>query len=154
MRLLPLLLLTALLAGCPAEPEPSAPRLQLADGHEQTLADLNGRWLVINYWAIWCKPCIHEIPEFNRLAREQAAQVAVFGIDFDGAEGAVLEARRQQLGIEFPLLGADPAAGLGHPRPNVLPTTVIYNPEGRLHTTLIGPQDYNGLLAAIGISTP
>ena len=28
----------------------------------------DGRWLVINYWAIWCAPCRDEIPELNRFA--------------------------------------------------------------------------------------
>ena len=37
-------------------------------GNTLSRADLQGRWMVVNYWAEWCAPCLHELPEFNRLA--------------------------------------------------------------------------------------
>ena len=41
-------------------------------------ADDQQRWLLVNYWAVWCAPCRHEIPELNRLA-------AVTGLATDGS---------------------------------------------------------------------
>jgi thiol-disulfide isomerase/thioredoxin len=47
------------------------------------LEQLRGQWVVINYWAIWCKPCIQEIPELNAL--NELPEVTVLGVNYDGA---------------------------------------------------------------------
>ena len=113
------------------------------------LEDFRGQWVVINYWAQWCAPCIKEIPELNTLDA-QYAQVTVLGVNYDGASGAELEQQRRQLGVTFASLEADPAAQLGTPRPVVLPTTLILDPAGQLVTTLVGPQTLESLVQATG----
>ena len=111
------------------------------------LEELRGQWVVINYWAPWCAPCIKEIPQLNALDA-QYSQVTVLGVNYDGASGAALEQQRQQLGVAFASLAADPAAQLGTPRPVVLPTTLILDPAGQLVATLIGPQTLESLVQA------
>jgi thiol-disulfide isomerase/thioredoxin len=111
------------------------------------LEDLRGQWVVINYWAIWCKPCIVEIPQLNQLDT-QYPQVTVLGVNYDGASGAELEQQKQKLGVTFASLELDPAAELGIPRPTVLPTTLILDPAGQLVTTLLGPQTLASLVKA------
>jgi thiol-disulfide isomerase/thioredoxin len=113
------------------------------------LEDLRGQWVVINYWAQWCTPCIKEIPHLNRLDQEYS-QVTVLGVNYDGASGEELEQQQQKLGVAFASLEADPAAQLGTPRPVVLPTTLVLNPDGQIVTTLIGPQTLQSLLQATG----
>jgi len=117
------------------------------------LENVRGQWVVINYWAQWCKPCIEEIPYLNTLDRDYA-QVTVLGVNYDGASGADLEQQRQQLGVAFANLEADPAEQLGKARPVVLPTTFIVNPEGELVAELIGPQTLESLLQATGQTAP
>ena len=142
---LPALLLAVVLAAC--SPPGAAPGTLQLDR-------LQGRWVVINYWAQWCKPCIKEIPELNRLAR-QDPRLVVLGVNFDGATGAELERQVTALGIAFPLLLEDPAPALGIERPAALPTTVIVNPEGVIRSTLVGPQTEDSLLAAtLGADRP
>jgi thiol-disulfide isomerase/thioredoxin len=116
-----------------------------------TLEELRGQWVVINYWAEWCKPCIVEIPQLNALDA-QYPQVTVLGVNYDGASGAELEQQRQQLGVTFASMEADPAAQLGIPRPVVLPTTLILDPTGQLVATLLGPQTLQSLAQATGQS--
>lgn len=111
------------------------------------LENLRGQWVVINYWAQWCKPCLQEIPELNALDR-QYDQVTVLGVNYDGATGAALRQQRQQLGIEFGALEQDPAPQLGTSRPEVLPTTLILDPQGKLVATLVGPQTEQSLAEA------
>jgi len=105
-----------------------------------------GRWVVINYWATWCKPCIQEIPELNALDK-QYPQVTVLGVNYDGASGEELARQAQDLGIDFTMLSTDPATALGVPRPVVLPTTLIIDPGGVLRQTLVGPQTLQSLAA-------
>jgi thiol-disulfide isomerase/thioredoxin len=127
----------------------------LACSDEQTTApaprldELRGQWVVINYWAAWCKPCIQEIPQLNTLDA-QYSQVTVLGVNYDGASGAELEQQRQKLGVTFASLDTDPATQLGIPRPVVLPTTLILNPAGQLVATLLGPQTLESLMQATG----
>jgi thiol-disulfide isomerase/thioredoxin len=105
-----------------------------------------GQWVVVNYWAEWCKPCIKEVPELNALGEREG--ITVLGVNYDGAQGEALSAQVEALGIAFPTLDLDPAAALGVKRPTVLPTTLIIDPEGTLRATLVGPQTEDSLLAA------
>ena len=132
------LLLALTLSACSGEQPP-----------QDELSGLRGSWAVINYWAEWCTPCIKEIPELNQLA-QQYPELAVVGVNFDGTEGDELARQIAQLGIAFPILAEDPAARLGIPRPAVLPTTLILDPEGKLANTLVGPQTLESLAEAVG----
>ncbi len=115
-------------------------------GNTLQLEELQGQWVVINYWAIWCKPCAEEIPELNAL--DKLPGVTVLGVNFDGAGGAELAQQLQQLAIAFPTLDVDPAVQLGLVRPAVLPTTLVIDPSGALRETLVGPQTLQSLTAA------
>jgi thiol-disulfide isomerase/thioredoxin len=115
-----------------------------------TLEQYKGQWVFINYWAQWCSPCIKEIPELNRLD-QQDDMVQVLGVNYDGATGDELAAQLTKLGVEFPQLPQDPAGALGVPRPTVLPTTLILDPHGVLHSTLVGPQTLESLREAVDL---
>ena len=125
---------------CSAKEQPQTP---------QNLEQYHGQWLVINYWAEWCKPCAEEIPELNALD-QRYSQVTVVGVNYDGASGPTLKQQVEKLGVEFGTLEADPAETLGIPRPRVLPTTLILNPEGKLAATLVGPQTLISLARITG----
>ena len=120
-----------------------------SQGNSANVKQHGERWLVINYWATWCKPCIEEIPELNLFAQQHSDKVRVFGVDFDLSQGQQLSDNIAKLSIQFPVLTTDPAVALGYPRPGVLPTTLIINPDGKLERTLIGPQTTASLLQAI-----
>ena len=120
-----------------------------------SLEQHRGQWVVINYWAQWCKPCIKEIPELNALD-QQYSQVTVLGVNYDGITGAELQLQRDKLGVAFATLDVDPSAQLGIPRPVVLPTTLILDPDGQLTATLVGPQTVESLARATDqpVTTP
>lgn len=120
------LLAVFLIAGCR-----EAATLTLADGHQQDLQDYRGRWLVVNYFAEWCAPCLRELPLLNELA--QTAEPAVLAVSFDSMPSQALQkliARyNMQMQVASELVGDWPFE-----RPRVLPTTFIINPEGELAT--------------------
>lgn len=136
MRML-LAVLVVLMSACSGESGPGP----------AGLAAHRGQWVVVNYWAKWCKPCIEEIPELNRLDAGHE-QIQVLGVNYDGLTGDELDGQVQELGVEFPII-ADPAAELGTPRPVVLPTTLILDPAGKLVGTLVGPQTGESILSVI-----
>ena len=130
MRLALIFLSGLVLLGCSSEPIENVP----------------SQWNVINYWAIWCKPCREEIPELNQL--NQIENVVVLGVNFDGKVDEALFSDVSDLGIAFDIID-DPAANLNISRPSVLPTTLVLSPEGTLVATLVGPQTAESIMAHI-----
>ena len=104
------------------------------------------QWNVINYWAVWCKPCRQEVPELNQL--NQLENVVVLGVNYDGKVGEALVSDADELGITFDIID-DPASSLSITRPSVLPTTVVLSPEGAVVATLVGPQTAESIIAYI-----
>ncbi len=49
----------------------SKPDLNVFEGKGVFLDDLKGKWIVFNYWADWCPPCIKEIPELKSTILEE-----------------------------------------------------------------------------------
>ena len=82
---------------------------------------------VINYWAKWCKPCRHEIPELNRL--NQHPGITVIGVDFDRHQAGELNTLVQEMNIDFPVLSGSLAPGVIHPdlslKAKALPMTYL-----------------------------
>ena len=120
-----------------------------AEDSGYALSDLRGKYLFVNYWATWCAPCIKEIPELNKLSVEHSDQLTIFGVDFDGVEGAELTKEILKMKIEFPVFAKEPSKLLGVNIPEVLPTTYVFDREGNLKVTLVGPQTEETLLAYI-----
>lgn len=137
-----------LLWGCEKAPEAerSSTLTLLYQGQQQQLP-AQGRWLLVNYWAIWCKPCIKEIPELNAL-QAQHPELRVLGVNYDRPPLPLLQAQADKLAIGFPLLLSDPA-GLGLQVPNLLPTSYLLDPSGRLVKTLRGPQTAGAIEALL-----
>jgi len=135
------LLLALALPGCGGEDAaPAAPPLRAP-----------GQWLLLNYWAQWCKPCIEEIPELDAFARAHAGKVRVLLVNFDGATGEELAQQARTLGIPAELLlEHDPAPELGLATPQALPTTYVIGPDGKQRGMLQGPQTVASLEEAIG----
>lgn len=124
------------------------PVFDVVDGPDLLPSDLDGQWLVINYWATWCGPCITEIPELNEIHRKSTYPITVLGVDFDApAEDAAKRASILKMKIEFPVLASDPAPRFGYAMPEVLPTTVIIDPAGGVSKVLVGPQTEASILA-------
>ncbi|WP_237445263.1 TlpA family protein disulfide reductase [Sinobacterium norvegicum] len=119
------------------------------DNNAWTAEQMQGKWLIINYWAIWCGPCRDEIPELNHFATEFDNKVLVFGVNFDGINGDKLRKQSDQMGIEFISLAEDPASWFELTPSQVLPVTHIINPLGERVDSLIGPQTLESLKQAI-----
>ncbi|WP_166264982.1 TlpA family protein disulfide reductase [Marinobacter caseinilyticus] len=109
-----------------------------ADGQALDWDSLRGQWVLVNYWAEWCKPCLEEIPELNAL--DAKANVTVLGVNFDGIRGDDLIALGQKMNIRYGMLAEDPGPTFGWKLPVALPATFVVNPEGDLLEARFGPQ--------------
>lgn len=117
-------------------------------GRMVSAAQLQDRWLVINYWAEWCGPCRKEVPELNTLAASRT-DLVVLGVNYDGLQGEELLKASEQLGIRYSVLAIDPAERLKLPRSDALPSTYLIDPQGRVRDQLLGEQTSAGLQARL-----
>ena len=138
------LICSAMLAGCDTQE-----RGKRADAF--SLQAYQGKWVILNYWAEWCGPCVEEIPELNALQKNHSQDLVVLGVNFDKISGGELHELARQMHIGFALVDPDPADILRLSRPASLPTTYLYNPAGELAFKLVGPQTAASLLEKIGL---
>jgi peroxiredoxin len=126
--------------------------LQDTTGHNISFSSLKGKWVLINYWASWCKTCIEEIPEFNRFfLKHENDSVALFGVNYDSLPLNKQNSLIKQLNIQYPSLSTNPAFALGLGDITGVPVTFVINPQGELVNTLYGGQDIRALEAAIAL---
>ena len=127
----------------------SEPDYRLVDGSSGKLDDFLGRWLIVNYWADWCPPCIKEMPELENFYNDNEDRALVLTYNFDRLEGEELQSQIIRFGVNVPSILTDPGILFGWEAPPSLPATYIINPEGILIHTLIGPQTQESLEALI-----
>lgn len=128
----------------------AAPMLHPIDGPALSMEGLKGKWVMINYWATWCAPCLEEIPSLNRLYSEHKKDLAVFAVNYDMVPTDEQRSLSQHYHIAYPSLGENPAEALGLGDIRGVPITFVFNPQGTLAQTLRGKQSYKNLLNAIG----
>jgi thiol-disulfide isomerase/thioredoxin len=142
------------------QPEPAAAPAQLPaqptlavetlDHGRFELAAQRGKWVVVNFWATWCAPCLREIPDLNRLdaARED---VVVVGLAYEEITRDDMHAfYADKVRPEYPVAVVDvysPPADFETPRG--LPMTYLIAPDGSVAKKFLGPVTVEELEAAI-----
>jgi thiol-disulfide isomerase/thioredoxin len=117
------------------------------DGGEISLAEFRGVPVLVNLWATWCAPCVKELPTLNALARthDRDGSLGVIAVSQDmGPQGSV-EAFLDRLKVDD--LGAyhDPKMALsGALSAQVLPTSILYDAQGREVWRYVGDLDWTG----------
>tara|TARA_Y100000996_G_C22048038_1_gene447889 strand:+ start:65 stop:532 length:468 start_codon:yes stop_codon:yes gene_type:complete len=127
----------------------SKPDYELFEGPKGNKSDFLGKWLVVNYWADWCPPCIKEMPELESFYNKNEDKALVLAYNFDRLEGSDLKDQILRFKVNIPSILNDPGLLFGWENPPSLPATYIINPEGKLVETLIGPQTRDSLEAII-----
>lgn len=113
-------------------------RLKDKEGVRYTLSSLKGKWVLVNFWAPWCPPCLEEMPGFSALQkRHPDLQVIGVAIMYRKKSEVLNVARQQALPYPIVLGDEDTAAQFGGIE--ALPTSYLYTPAGKLLTQRQGP---------------
>ena len=143
----------------PAKPaaDIERPTLKIAtlDGAQYDLAAKRGRWVVVNFWATWCSPCLKEMPELDALDAERE-DIEVLGLAYEEIEPADLRAFLAERPVKYPVAIVDvydPPADF--PTPRGLPMTHVIAPDGTVAKRFMGPVTKDELAAVVdGAATP
>ena len=137
-----MVLLLAVAGGTRADSAMEGPvdfSLEKLGGGTVSVSDYRGQWLVVNYWATWCAPCIKEMPELSALHTGRD-DLVVLGLAYEEVDDATLLAFLDEVDVDFPILKVDvynPPQPFGTPM--VLPTTYVVDPDGMTVKTFRGP---------------
>ena len=122
----------------------AAPAFELpaTDGSVRRLSDFQGRYLLVNFWAVWCGPCRKEMPSMQRVYEE------LRGEDFEmiaihvGPSLAGAKKYAEQLGLSFPIL-VDAQMALSRWQVQGLPTTFLLDRDGRIVAEAVGERAWD-----------
>jgi thiol-disulfide isomerase/thioredoxin len=121
------------------------------DGGDITLADFEGVPVLVNLWASWCAPCLKELPTLEKLEQSHAidGQLGVIAVSQDRAPKASVDAFLAGKKIGRFAAFHDPEMALsGAFGVEVLPTTLLYDAEGRELWRYVGDLDWTGAEAS------
>ncbi|MCD6038797.1 MAG: resA 2 [Gammaproteobacteria bacterium] len=114
--------------------------LHEAKDNSRDRSTLQGKWVILNYWATWCEACIKEVPELNYFYHTYVNKnILLFGVNYDQLSSADLQKAIQKMQITYPVLTEEPCQLGQLNQTSVLPTTYIISPGGSLVKKIIGP---------------
>jgi len=109
-------------------------------GKVHRLSDYKGQWVLVNFWATWCPPCREEIPELSALYnRHRNKDLEVLGIAMDYRNPQQVRRFANSMDITYPVVLGDREIAAQIGPVSGLPTTYLYNPQGKLSAYHVGP---------------
>jgi thiol-disulfide isomerase/thioredoxin len=131
---------------------PVQPTLKVTTLDDKTfdLVAQRGKWVIVNYWATWCVPCIKEMPDISHFVATHK-DVTAIGLAYDDSDPADIKAFLAKHPVVYPIAQVTldkPVKDFDEPRG--LPTTWLIGPDGKVAKQFIGPVDATSLTAIIG----
>jgi thiol-disulfide isomerase/thioredoxin len=123
------------------------------DGKNYDLAAHRGKWVVVNFWATWCAPCLKEMPELSALDAMRE-DIEVVGLAYEEIEASAMRDFLKVHPVVYPIAIIDtynPPQDFDTPRG--LPMTYLIAPDGKVAKKILGPvtaQDIEAAVAAAG----
>jgi peroxiredoxin len=128
-----------------AEPA-AAPDFTLPDleGRPVQLREFRGKLVLLNFWATWCAPCLHEMPSMERLYQTfKGTEFVLLAVSMDRQGAQAAKPYVENLQLTFPVL-VDHTNDIGR-RYGVrgLPSTYLIDPDGQLLGAVVGARDWH-----------
>ncbi|HEX4986715.1 MAG TPA: TlpA disulfide reductase family protein [Burkholderiales bacterium] len=106
-------------------------------GKRHSLSDYRGKWLIVNFWATWCPPCLEEIPDLISV-KDARRDVEIIGIAMEFQDAQQVTQFADGMFVNYPIVLGDRKVTAAIGRVDGLPTTFVYDPQGRLVERHVG----------------
>ena len=111
------------------------------------LKSLQGRPVLVNFWATCCPPCVAELPALNNAAKQLSDDLTLLLISVDRGGRQKALPFLQDRGITRPLMGFDPKAALSREMGvRGLPTSFLLNADQSQGWAYVGPREWDSTL--------
>lgn len=104
-------------------------QFQDTTGKIHKLEDYKGKWVLINFWATWCPPCLKEIPDLISLSKDRK-DIMVIGVAMDSDDPRIVMEFVQSMAINYPIVFGNRQIAAQLDDVSLLPSTYFYDPEG------------------------
>jgi thiol-disulfide isomerase/thioredoxin len=113
--------------------------LTTLDGKPISPADFKGKVLVVDFWATWCPPCVHEIPGYIEFQKKHRGEkVVVIGLSLDEISAADVKKFADAKGINYPVAIAPQELLTQFASVEGIPATFVVDRDGKLRFMKVG----------------
>ena len=124
------------------------------NGHERQFDEYRGKWVLVNYWASYCPPCLAEMPDIERFYRANRKKFTVLGMDTASSSVPDIKAFMQDYGITYPLIPTQTSTLLAFGEIFAIPTSYLISPQGKVVNKTIGMITFKDLNHYVNPSLP